>query len=210
MAMAVPIWRKLEIHRAQRARSRAWFSAGSSMAARIPMMAMTTSSSIRVKALVLMLRTFISPLSFRRKTSCILMSLVPFLSAGFMVWMKPSLLRHFHKRSVIDEENPAGHRLGLAFLDDHTLRLRAGGRRGARHFKFGPLRCRQRRIPRRAPEAADLIVTRVVPFNGQLADDRTPERVGGSILDIHAELIGLAWRHGHCLRQPLIEIGNSV
>jgi hypothetical protein len=51
MVMAVPIWRKFPTHSATLARSRAWFSAGSNMAARIPMIAITTSSSIKVKAL---------------------------------------------------------------------------------------------------------------------------------------------------------------
>jgi hypothetical protein len=50
--MAVPSWRKFDAQIATLARSRAWLSAGSNMPARMPMIAITTSSSIKVKALV--------------------------------------------------------------------------------------------------------------------------------------------------------------
>ena len=46
---AVPIVFKLFIQKAARLRSRAWLRAGSSIAARIAMIAMTTRSSIKVK-----------------------------------------------------------------------------------------------------------------------------------------------------------------
>src|SRR5437763_1317998 len=46
----MPIWRVLEMQTVWRACSRAWAKTGKRMAARIAMMAMTTSSSMSVKA----------------------------------------------------------------------------------------------------------------------------------------------------------------
>ena len=46
----MPIWWRLPAHTPRRAFSRALFNAGNSMAARMPMMAMTTRSSIKVNA----------------------------------------------------------------------------------------------------------------------------------------------------------------
>ena len=51
MYIKVPlmIWRRLPVQKAARPLSRALFKAGSSMAARMAMIAITTSNSIRVK-----------------------------------------------------------------------------------------------------------------------------------------------------------------
>jgi hypothetical protein len=50
MAKVIPIWRKLEVHRACRALVFPFAKAGNSIPARMAMMATTTSSSINVKA----------------------------------------------------------------------------------------------------------------------------------------------------------------
>src|SRR5260221_12187455 len=52
-----------------------------------------------------------------------------------------SFCRRFYDRSIINEENAVGHRLCLAFLDDHAMRFRGIGRGDTLHFKFRPL-CR--------------------------------------------------------------------
>src|SRR5207245_10533436 len=53
MVKASPICRRLEAHAALRAVARAWAKTGNRIAARMAMMAITTSNSISVKPLVL-------------------------------------------------------------------------------------------------------------------------------------------------------------
>src|ERR1043166_4215313 len=105
------------------------------MAAKIPMMAMTTNNSINVNAFASLLNNLIVQLLRRLKASCFPQSLSsPILSHVATT----SWLQHSHDSRIINEKTTAGHRLASAFLHNHKMRLRTVGGSCARDLNLRP------------------------------------------------------------------------